>query len=196
MELYVAARTRPIILTPLASNSSLSFANAPSSVVQTGVKSAGWENRMVQLSPMNSWKSISPCVVRALKLGAVPHCLVSKTRNFRILKRERLTRRTQSQTRLLLRCKETAEEGLAEGRCRILPADAGSGRLGEGAQCPGVAREESSHCACRRGPIDAVVVSSGSCDAGESNELFLVASRSSAEAELYHAIAPTTGGPL
>lgn len=62
--------TRPIILTPRFSNSSFILAKAPSSVVQTGVKSAGWEKRMVQLSPMNSWKSISPLVVSALKLGA------------------------------------------------------------------------------------------------------------------------------
>lgn len=37
----------------------------------TGVKSAGCENRMAHLSPIHSWKSISPWVVRALKLGAV-----------------------------------------------------------------------------------------------------------------------------
>jgi hypothetical protein len=72
------ALTRPIIFTPRRSNSSLSFANAPSSVVHTGVKSAGWENRMAQLLPMNSWKSISPCVVFALKLGAgVQVCYIS-----------------------------------------------------------------------------------------------------------------------
>lgn len=35
------SHTKPIILTFLASNSSLSLAKAPSSVVQTGVKSAG-----------------------------------------------------------------------------------------------------------------------------------------------------------
>jgi hypothetical protein len=35
------------------------------------VKSAGCENRIVQLSPMNWWKSISPLVVKALKLGAM-----------------------------------------------------------------------------------------------------------------------------
>ena len=34
----------PIILTPLLVNSGSSFANAPSSVVHTGVKSSGWEN--------------------------------------------------------------------------------------------------------------------------------------------------------
>jgi hypothetical protein len=62
--------TSPIILTPRFSNSSFNFANAPSSVVQTGVKSAGWEKRIAQLSPIHWWKSISPWVVSALKLGA------------------------------------------------------------------------------------------------------------------------------
>lgn len=52
--------TSPIILTPRFSNSSLIFAKAPSSVVQTGVKSAGWEKRMPQLSPSQEWKSMSP----------------------------------------------------------------------------------------------------------------------------------------
>jgi hypothetical protein len=40
-------------------------------IYRTGVKSAGCEKRIVQLSPINSWKSISPWVVRALKLGAM-----------------------------------------------------------------------------------------------------------------------------
>ena len=40
-------------------------------MVQTGVKSAGWENRMVHLPPSHEWKSISPCVVLAEKFGAV-----------------------------------------------------------------------------------------------------------------------------
>lgn len=62
--------TRPIIFTFRFSNSSLSLANAPSSVVQTGVKSAGCEKRMAQLSPTNWWKSMLPWVVCALKLGA------------------------------------------------------------------------------------------------------------------------------
>jgi hypothetical protein len=46
------------------------FANLPSSVVQTGVKSAGWEKRIAQLPPSHWWKSMSPCVVLAWKLGA------------------------------------------------------------------------------------------------------------------------------
>lgn len=68
--------TSPIILTPLLSNSPPIFANAPSSVVHTGVKSAGCENRIAQLLPMNWWKSISPWVVLAVKLGATPRQLV------------------------------------------------------------------------------------------------------------------------
>ena len=38
--------------------------------MQTGVKSAGWEKRIAQLFPSHWWKSMSPCVVFALKLGA------------------------------------------------------------------------------------------------------------------------------
>lgn len=68
--LTLCTLTKPIILTPRCSNSSFSFANAPSSVVHTGVKSAGWEKRIVQLLPTKSWKLMSPCVVVALKLGA------------------------------------------------------------------------------------------------------------------------------
>jgi hypothetical protein len=58
-------RTRPIICTSRASNSFFSFAKAPSSVVQTGVKSAGCEKRMVHLLSRNLWKSMSPWVVFA-----------------------------------------------------------------------------------------------------------------------------------
>lgn len=63
--------TKPINLTLRFSNSPFSFAKAPSSVVHTGVKSAGCENRMAHLSPIHLWKSISPRVVLALKLGAM-----------------------------------------------------------------------------------------------------------------------------
>ena len=63
--------TSPISLTFLFSNSSFSLANAPSSVVHTGVKSAGWLNRIAHLSPIHWWKSMSPWVVLAVKLGAV-----------------------------------------------------------------------------------------------------------------------------
>ena len=42
----------PITLVPRFSHSSLSCATAPNSVVQTGVKSFGWENRIAQESPI------------------------------------------------------------------------------------------------------------------------------------------------
>src|SRR5277367_1680551 len=42
----------------------------PSSVVQTGVKSFGCENRIAQPSPIHSWKLMVPCVVSAVKFGA------------------------------------------------------------------------------------------------------------------------------
>ena len=45
-------------------------ATAPSSVVQTGVKSLGCENSTAQLSPIHSWKWMVPCVVSAVKSGA------------------------------------------------------------------------------------------------------------------------------
>lgn len=76
----------PMSLTPLFVNSGSSLAKAPSSVVQTGVKSSGWEKRMHHLSPktlqpvhclvsklhlvpMYSWKLTLPFVVSASKLG-------------------------------------------------------------------------------------------------------------------------------
>ena len=52
------------------SNSGLSAATRPSSVVHTGVKSFGCENRTAQLSPFQSWKLIVPSVVSAVKSGA------------------------------------------------------------------------------------------------------------------------------
>src|SRR5271163_3291602 len=60
----------PIILTLRLSNSGFSLANAPSSVVQTGVKSFGWENNNAQLFPIQSWNLILPSVVSASKSGA------------------------------------------------------------------------------------------------------------------------------
>src|SRR5581483_5496764 len=60
----------PISLTPRLSNSGFSRARAPSSVVQTGVKSLGWENNSAQLSPIQSWNLILPSVVSAAKSGA------------------------------------------------------------------------------------------------------------------------------
>src|SRR4051812_10690388 len=61
---------RPISLTPRLSNSGLSSASAPSSVVQTGVKSFGCENSSAQLLPIQSWNLIVPSVVSASKSGA------------------------------------------------------------------------------------------------------------------------------
>src|SRR2546429_9812356 len=51
-------------------NSGCSPAMYPSSVVHTGVKSLGCENRMAQPLPIHSWKLILPCEVSAVKLGA------------------------------------------------------------------------------------------------------------------------------
>src|SRR5436309_15500221 len=62
---------RPISLTPRLSNSGFNFARAPSSVVQTGVKSFGCENKSAQLLPIQSWNLIFPSVVWASKSGAV-----------------------------------------------------------------------------------------------------------------------------
>src|SRR5690348_4600189 len=62
---------RPINLTPRLSNSGFSLARAPSSVVQTGVKSLGCENNSAQLLPIQSWNLIFPSVVSASKSGAV-----------------------------------------------------------------------------------------------------------------------------
>ena len=61
---------RPITFTPRLSNSPFSFATRPSSVVQTGVKSFGWENNTPQPFPSHWWKSSFPSVVSAEKSGA------------------------------------------------------------------------------------------------------------------------------
>src|SRR5262245_27606771 len=60
----------PMILQLRLSNSGFRPAMYPSSVVQTGVKSFGWENRMAHPLPIQSWKLIFPWVVSAVKLGA------------------------------------------------------------------------------------------------------------------------------
>src|SRR6202162_5965871 len=60
----------PINWTPRLSNSGFNLTRAPSSVVQTGVKSFGCENRSAQLLPIQSWNLILPSVVSASKLGA------------------------------------------------------------------------------------------------------------------------------
>src|SRR6266705_3649160 len=61
---------RPMILQLRLSNSGFSPAMYPSSVVQTGVKFFGCENRMAHPLPIHSWKLIGPCVLSAVKLGA------------------------------------------------------------------------------------------------------------------------------
>ena len=57
-------------LAPRLANSPSRPAMAPSSVVQTGVKSLGWEKRTAHLSPIHSWKWMGPWVVSAVKSGA------------------------------------------------------------------------------------------------------------------------------
>src|SRR5207244_12113841 len=69
--LSTGSTLKPISLTPRLSNSGFNFARAPSSVVQTGVKSFGCENRSAQLLPIQSWNLIFPSVVSASKSGAV-----------------------------------------------------------------------------------------------------------------------------
>ena len=54
-----------------AANSLDRAAVRPSSVVQTGVKSAGWLKRTAQEPCFQSWKEIRPAVVSAVKSGAV-----------------------------------------------------------------------------------------------------------------------------
>src|SRR5687767_11168310 len=61
---------RPRIFVLRLSNSCLMRAMAPSSVVHTGVKSLGCENRTAQPLPIQSWKLIVPSVVSAVKFGA------------------------------------------------------------------------------------------------------------------------------
>src|ERR1700761_6190391 len=68
--LSVGSTESPISLTPRLSNSGFSRASAPSSVVQTGVKSFGCENSIAQESPIQSWNRILPSVVSASKSGA------------------------------------------------------------------------------------------------------------------------------
>ena len=61
----------PMTLAPRLLHSCLRLAVAPSSVVQTGVKSAGCEKSTHQWSPMNSWKRIGPMLVAAVKSGTL-----------------------------------------------------------------------------------------------------------------------------
>src|SRR6266700_3489560 len=69
--LSTGSTDKPMIFTLRRSNSGLIFAMYPSSVVQTGVKSFGCENRTAHESPIQSWKLILPSVVSASKSGAV-----------------------------------------------------------------------------------------------------------------------------
>src|SRR6478609_10617363 len=59
-----------IAFTLRLSNSALSADVRPSSVVQTGVKSAGWLKNTAQAPFFHSWKLIVPSVVSAVKSGA------------------------------------------------------------------------------------------------------------------------------
>ena len=54
-----------------AANSSDRAAVRPSSVVQTGVKSAGWLKSTAHEPAFHSWKESRPAVVTAVKSGAV-----------------------------------------------------------------------------------------------------------------------------
>src|SRR5215813_10694270 len=67
----VESTDNPMIFTFLRSNSGLILAIYPSSVVHTGVKSFGCENKTAHESPIQSWKRIGPSVVCASKSGAV-----------------------------------------------------------------------------------------------------------------------------
>src|SRR5438874_11510370 len=60
----------PTIFALRFANSGCRPAMYPSSVVHTGVKSFGCENKTAQPSPIHSWKLILPCVVSAVKFGA------------------------------------------------------------------------------------------------------------------------------
>ena len=55
----------------MAMSSSYLSASRPISVVQTGVKSAGWLNRIAHLPAFHLWNSIGPIVVSALKSGTM-----------------------------------------------------------------------------------------------------------------------------
>src|ERR1043166_7221958 len=68
--LLAGSTERPMILQLRLANSDSNPAMYPSSVVHTGVKSFGCENRTAQPSPIHSWKLIVPCVVSAVKFGA------------------------------------------------------------------------------------------------------------------------------
>src|SRR5688572_9667514 len=60
----------------------------PSSVVHTGVKSFGCENRTAHESPIQSWKLILPSVVSASKSGAVSPICSAISLSFRLRPRQ------------------------------------------------------------------------------------------------------------
>src|ERR1051326_2755335 len=68
--LVTGSTLRPIIFVLRFANSGCRPAMYPSSVVHTGVKSFGCENRIAQPFPIHSWKLILPSVVSAVKFGA------------------------------------------------------------------------------------------------------------------------------
>src|SRR5690348_18392393 len=76
---------RPMILTLRLSNSGLSRAIVPSSVVQTGVKSLGCENSTAHELPIQSWNLSLPSVVCASKSGAVSPILNDMDASLRVL---------------------------------------------------------------------------------------------------------------
>ena len=60
---------RPISLAPTFSNSSFFLANPTNSVVQTGVKSAGWLNSTIHLPATSLGRFIMPWVVLTTMSG-------------------------------------------------------------------------------------------------------------------------------
>src|SRR6266852_7418935 len=69
--LLTGSTLKPMILVLRLANSGCNPAIYPSSVVHTGVKSLGCENKIAHPSPIHSWKRMVPCVVSAVKSGAV-----------------------------------------------------------------------------------------------------------------------------
>ena len=68
---YNPSTDKPTNLQPASSNFFSRLANVINSDVQTGVKSAGWLNRITQFPLYSSWKLIVLCVVAALNEGAL-----------------------------------------------------------------------------------------------------------------------------
>ena len=66
---FTLSQDKAMTLTPRFSNWGKNFWTCDSSVVQTGVKSAGWLKSMAQDPPSQSWKSTRPVVVSQEKSG-------------------------------------------------------------------------------------------------------------------------------